>query len=109
VKKTSGLKILGQPDPGVPKDVHLVGRYALGVDWADGHGSIYPFERLRLDCACGECAALEDRLTSEMTWPAEIKRTDAGLRVTWVDRHASLYPYLDLRALCRCAGCTGGH
>jgi hypothetical protein len=43
VKKTSGLKIVGQPDPGVPKDVHLVGRYALGVDWADGHGSIFPF------------------------------------------------------------------
>jgi len=34
-----GLKILGQPDPNVPKDVHLVGRYALGVDWADNHGS----------------------------------------------------------------------
>ena len=34
------LKILGQPDPAVPKDVHLVGRYALGVTWADDHGSI---------------------------------------------------------------------
>ena len=108
MKQTSGLKIFGQPDPGVPKDVHLVGRYALGVDWADGHGSIYPFDRLRLDCACGQCAALE-ALASEMTWPAEIKRTDEGLAVTWVDRHASVYPYLALRALCRCAGCTGGH
>jgi DUF971 family protein len=44
-----------------------------------------------------------------MVWPAEIKRTDEGLRVTWVDQHASVYPYPALRALCRCAGCTGGH
>ena len=108
MKKGFGLKILGQPDPGVPKDVHLVGRYALGVDWADGHGSIYPFDRLRRDCVCGGCGAVET-LAAEMVWPEEIKRTDEGLRVTWVDRHASLYPYPDLRALCRCAGCTGGH
>jgi len=103
-----GLKILGQPDPNVPKDVHLVGRYALGVDWADNHGSIYPFDRLRSDCACGACAALAS-LTQAMAWPHEIARTDGGLRVTWGDGHASLYPYPALRGLCRCAGCTGGH
>ena len=44
------LPILGQPNPDVPKDVHLVGRYALGVTWADDHGSIYPFEHLRRGC-----------------------------------------------------------
>jgi ATP-binding protein involved in chromosome partitioning len=37
----------------VPEDVHptqvrSVGRYALQIDWSDGHTSgIYPFERLR--------------------------------------------------------------
>ena len=107
-KQTTGLKILGQPDPGVPGNVHLVGRYALGVDWADGHGSIYPFDRLRRDCPCGACAGLEV-LASEMAWPEAIKKADAELRVTWADRHASAYPYPELRALCRCAGCTGGH
>src|SRR4029453_3164211 len=40
VKKLS-IPILGQGDPNRPRDVHLVGRYALGVDWTDGHGSIY--------------------------------------------------------------------
>lgn len=102
------LPILGQPNPDVPRDVHLVGRYALGVTWADEHGSIYPFEQLRRGCGCGGCAELE-RLTPPMAWPTDIKRTDGGLAVTWSDAHGSVYPYPELRALCRCAACTGGH
>src|SRR5262245_44478578 len=102
------LPILGQPSPNEPKDVHLVGRYALGVTWVDGHSSIYPFDRLRLDdpAASRDAGAV---LTEEMGWPQDIKRLPEGLRVTWTDGHQSLYPYADLRALCRCAGCTGGH
>jgi DUF971 family protein len=102
------LPILGQPNPDVPKDVHLVGRYALGVTWGDDHGSIYPFEHLRRGCACGVCAELTD-VEPAMVWPDAIKRTDGGLAVKWSDAHASLYPYPDLRTLCRCAGCVGGH
>jgi DUF971 family protein len=102
------LPILGQPNPDVPKDVHLVGRYALGVTWADGHGSIYPFEHLRRGCPCGACAAL-GAVDRAMAWPDEIKRTPEGLAVRWSDTHASLYPYAELRTLCRCAACTGGH
>jgi DUF971 family protein len=102
------LPILGQPSPDVPRDVHLVGRYALGVTWADDHGSIYPFESLRRGCACGACQTLEV-VTGTMAWPQDIRRTDAGLAVTWSDTHASVYPYAALRALCRCAACTGGH
>ncbi len=44
----------GRLDPGaVPADVHPVriegvGRYAIQIEWSDGHGSgIYPFRRLR--------------------------------------------------------------
>ena len=102
------LPILGQPNPNEPTEVHLVGRYALGVTWADGHGSIYPFDRLRLDDP-----ALKGRdevtLTQEMGWPREITKLPKGLRVTWTDGHQGLYPYAELRGLCRCAGCTGGH
>jgi DUF971 family protein len=101
------LPILGQPDPNEPADLHLVGRYAVGVTWRDKHDAIYPFDRLRRDCPCGDCAALEP--TGPMAWPSGIKRTAEGLRVEWSDGHASLYPYAALRALCRCAGCTGGH
>ncbi len=101
------LPLLGQPDPNTPRDVHLVGRYAVGVTWADGHGSIFPFEGLRRDCPCG-CAGAGP-LRPEMAWPTDIKRTPEGLRVTWTDGHVSVYPYPELRARCRCATCTGGH
>lgn len=102
------LPLLGQPDPNAVKDVHLVGRYAVGVTWGDDHGSIYPFERLRGDCGCGACAALTG-LTPAQAWPQEIARTPEGMRVVWADGHVSLWAFGDLRALCRCAGCTGGH
>jgi len=102
------LPILGQPNPNEAKDVHLVGRYALGVTWADGHSSIFPFDRLRLDdpAASGEPPVA---LTEAMGWPRDIKKLPDGLHVTWTDGHESIYPYAALRALCRCAGCTGGH
>jgi DUF971 family protein len=102
------LPILGQPNPSEPKDIHLVGRYALGVTWADDHSSIYPFDRLRLDDPTSRDQA-EPALTDEMKWPRDIKRQPGGLQVTWTDGHQSLYPYVELRGLCRCAGCTGGH
>ena len=102
------LPMFGQPDPNTVKRVHLVGRYALGVDWADDHGSIYPFEKLRRDCACGVCKALET-LTQNMAWPEEINRATEGLVVRWADEHRSVYPYSELRDACRCAAFTGGH
>ena len=102
------LPILGQPNPLEPKDVHLVGRYALGVTWADSHSSIYPFEHLRReDPATRDAPPVA--LTPEMTWPRDIRREPGALRVTWSDGHQSVYPYAELRAHCRCAACTGGH
>ena len=102
------LPILGQPNPSEPKDIHLVGRYALGVTWADDHSSIYPFDRLRLDDPA-QVGGQEPLLTETMTWPRDIKKLPDVLRVTWTDGQQSLYPYALLRGLCRCAGCTGGH
>jgi DUF971 family protein len=107
IKKLS-IPLLGQPDPNVPSDVHLVGRYAIGVTWADQHGSIYPFEALRRGCACGGRATAAT-LVPAATWPKDVARQPDVLEVTWADGHASRYAYPDLRALCRCAGCTGGH
>jgi DUF971 family protein len=108
VSRKLSIPILGQGDPNRPKDIHLVGRYALGVDWADGHGSIYPFEHLRAACPCGGCAGLTSPAPATI-WPQEIKKLDAALRIVWADGHESLLPYVDLRAGCRCAACTGVH
>jgi len=108
VNKKLTLPIVGQPDPNRPDDVHLVGRYAVGVTWADHHGSIYPFEKLRRACGCGRCGE-DPALTPAMSWPRDIQKQPDGLRVTWTDAHQSVYPYRDLRAACQCAACTGGH
>jgi DUF971 family protein len=102
------LPILGQPNPEQPRDVHLVGRYALGVTWADGHSSIYPFDRLWLDDPAREGPG-PDAVSDSVAWPREIKRLPEALRVVWADGRESRYPYPRLRMLCRCAGCTGGH
>ena len=107
IKKLS-IPLLGQPDPNAASDVHLVGRYAVGVTWADQHGSIYPFEALRRACPCGACGP-QAELSPAGAWPKGIARVAGALQVEWADGHVSVYPYPDLRALCRCAGCTGGH
>jgi DUF971 family protein len=87
-------------DPARPREVTLVGRYALGVNWEDGHGSIYPFPALRALCPCGACTDAPD------AWPAAIRREPAALRVAWADGHDSALAYRDLRERCRCAGCV---
>src|SRR5512143_1162954 len=48
-------------DAAVPLDVapvriQSVGRYAIQIDWSDGHTTgIYPFRRLRALCGCDAC------------------------------------------------------
>lgn len=43
---------------GIPQDVHplkidLVGRYAMSIQWSDGHSTgIYAFDKLRALCPC---------------------------------------------------------
>jgi ATP-binding protein involved in chromosome partitioning len=45
----------------VPKDIkprviESIGRYALKIDWTDGHDTgIYTFDQLRNQCECSEC------------------------------------------------------
>ena len=42
------------PDDVQPTQIRPVGRYAIQIDWSDGHTTgIYPFERLRGLCPCG--------------------------------------------------------
>jgi len=38
------------------RDIHLVGHYAVQLEWEDGHNTgIYSFELLRSLCPCKEC------------------------------------------------------
>jgi DUF971 family protein len=103
------LPILGA-DPNTPTAVSLVGRYALGVDWQDRHGSIYPFAALRGACPCAACRGTgAEAPAPPEAWPVEILREAGALRIRWQDGHETVLPYPDLRRLCRCAACTGGH
>jgi DUF971 family protein len=104
------LPILG-PDPNAPRDIRLIGRYALGVEWQDGHSSIFPFDLLREACPCPPCreATAASVASSEAQgWPMEIKREGTGVRIRWQDDHVSTFGGRDLRERCRCASCTTG-
>jgi DUF971 family protein len=113
--KGGRLPLLG-PDPNAARDVRLVGRYAIGVDWQDSHSSIYPFEFLRSACSCPECTRARAEkpaasgspatLDEAQTWPIEIKKADTGLRIRWQDDHVTVFEGRDLRQICRCAACT---
>ncbi len=107
------LPLLG-PDPNAPRDVHLVGRYAIGVEWQDHHASIYPFEFLRSSCGCAACgdatqAGAPPPSKPEQTWPVEIRKDGPGLRIRWQDGHETSFGGRELRQLCRCAACTEAH
>lgn len=54
----------GQGEPLYAKQVGVVGRYALSIEWSDGHDSgIYSYRTLRDLCPCATCrpAAGEER------------------------------------------------
>jgi ATP-binding protein involved in chromosome partitioning len=41
----------------VAEQINLVGQYAIGIVWSDGHQTgIYNFRDLRENCNCEECA-----------------------------------------------------
>jgi DUF971 family protein len=86
-----------------------VGRYAIGVQWTDGHDSIFPLESIRRYCPCNTCGG---RIDGEI--PAASQRLtqfsqlgDAAVFALWADGHETLYTTLQLRDLCRCARCVG--
>ena len=87
-----------------------VGRYALGVDWGDGHESIFPFRSLRAACPCEACVAA----APDATRPPDADRLarvetlgDASVFLRWADGHEELLMVDELRDLCRCARCVG--
>src|ERR1044072_5493869 len=87
-----------------------VGRYALGVQWGDGHDSILPHRNLRRACPCDACAAE----TPARERPADAEQPAlvdvlGGRSVLgrWGAGHETLFLTSELRQLCRCARCVG--
>ncbi len=91
--------------------LRAVGRYALGVAWADGHDSILPYRSLRAHCPCDACAQSRERggdpASGEPTVESWEALGEASVFLRWRDGHESFFPASDLRRLCRCALCTG--
>jgi len=86
-----------------------VGRYALGVQWGDGHDSILPHRNLRRACPCDACAATPAQApAAESEQPALVDVLGGqSVFIRWADGHETLLLTSELRALCRCARCAG--
>jgi DUF971 family protein len=87
-----------------------VGRYALGVQWGDGHDSILPYRSLRRACPCDACSALaaDAPLAPEAERIARVEILGTqSIFLRWADGHETILLLGELRDLCRCARCVG--
>ena len=85
-----------------------VGRYALGVQWGDGHDSILPHRNIRRACPCEECEGAAPETTAETAQPALVDVLGGrSVFIRWADGHETWLLTSELRALCRCARCAG--
>ncbi len=91
------------------KLLNEVGRYAVGLNWADGHDSIYPLENLRRACPCEQCqGSVQGVIPDGAKRLSKLARLgETGVFIGWVDGHETLYTTGQLRDLCRCAYCQG--
>ncbi len=90
---------------------HPVGRYALGIDWVDGHDSILPYRHLRQNCTCESCSTARAGGSLEVQPDVNLDSLDllgdTSAFLRWSDGHESFFLHDELRQLCRCAYCIG--
>lgn len=90
------------------KTLKEVGRYALGIEWADQHESILPYRALREHCPCETCGGNVTELPASAHQLADLQKIgSATLFFRWADGHETLFMADELRGLCRCAYCAG--
>jgi DUF971 family protein len=108
-----------------PKSIKVdAGNGTLGVQWADGHYSAYPYQYLRDRCPCATCAGKMPAAAEPVAPPSpfpmlgvkKLKPLRAelvgryALQVFWNDGHSSgIYAFDHLRELCPCAECAAQH
>jgi DUF971 family protein len=90
------------------KGLNEVGRYAIGVQWTDGHDSIYPLENLRRFCPCVSCkGVLEGEVPAASQRLRQLTRLgEQSVFLGWTDGHETIYTLRQLRDICRCAYCV---
>jgi len=90
------------------RGLNEVGRYAIGIQWIDGHDSIFPLENLRRYCPCNACAGgVQGEISVAAQRLHQLSRLgDAAVYLGWVDGHETLYTTAQLREICRCALCV---
>jgi DUF971 family protein len=87
-----------------------VGRYALGVEWADKHDSILPHRVIRRACPCDVCTAADPTAVQSAAAEQPVRVEVLGEQsvfLRWADGHETVLLTEELRALCRCAYCAG--
>lgn len=97
-----------------PKAIKQAGPSELGIDWNDGHASVYPVRLLRLNCRCANCVEeMSGRpMLDPASVPADVKPVVINpvgryaIHITWSDNHTTgIYTYEHLRNLCPCDEC----
>jgi DUF971 family protein len=90
------------------RGLNEVGRYAIGIQWIDGHDSIFPLENLRRGCPCNTCGgAVEGVIPATAQRLLHFSRLgEVAVYLEWLDGHQTLYTTTQLRELCRCALCV---
>jgi len=90
------------------RGLNEVGRYAVGIQWADGHESIFPLDNLRRGCPCNACAGgVDDELPAAARRLLQFSRLgEVAVYLAWTDGHETLYTTAQLRENCRCALCA---
>lgn len=90
------------------RGLNEVGRYAVGVQWTDGHDSIFPLENLRRACPCDACNGnIEGEIAPANQRLMQLSRLgEAAVFIEWGDGHETIFTMRQLRDLCRCAYCV---
>lgn len=100
--------------PLLPKGLKQVSERELGIEWNNGHSSVYDVRALRLACQCAQCIDEMSgrKVLDESTVPPDVKPlviTPVGryaIHFEWSDGHRTgIYTFEHLMNCCPCAKC----